>query len=442
MSVLDARTVRRRFVVLTGLRWLRVGPIVAVLVVLLQAHGLTLAQVGAVFAAYGMATFLLEMPTGGLADTVGTRPVLVLAIGVDLVGTVPLLVGGPVWSLLGAAALLGCGRALASGPLEAWYVAQARAADPMADIRTGLARAGVAEASAMAVGALVGGYGGRLIAAPLGLAPLQVPVVVSLAAHVGFGVAVVWLVTPRPRDSLDQRSLRARMAQEARQVPALVVETLRLVRGSSELARLLGVAVAAAVPLVVTEVLWQPAVTDHAGADGARTDLLGLLAAAIFAAAAIGSSLAPRIGGWFGDRIGRAVAVLVIVQSCGVVALGLVPGLPAFAVVFVAVYLVGGAWFPLQQELIHDRVSDERRATVLSTMSLGIQAGNVATQATLIPLAAVTSRATAWTIAAGVAIVGALGVARLRTPSGTHHRLAHDHDTATRPAATTPTTGT
>lgn len=427
MSELDARTVRRRFVVLTGLRWLRVGPIVAVLVVLLQDHGLTLAQVGAAFAAYGIATFLLEVPTGGLADTLGTRPVMMLAIGVDVVGTVPLLVGGPVWVLLGAAAMLGCGRALASGPLEAWYVARARATDPGADIRTGLSRAGVAEALALGVGALVGGYGGRLVAEPLGLAPLQVPVVVSLAAHVAFAVAVVRLVTPRPRDTLDQRGLRARMLQEARQVPVLVTETLRIVRGSAELARLLGMAMAAAVPLVVTEVLWQPAVAHHAGADGARTDLLGLLAAAIFAAAAAGSWLAPRVGGWFGDRMGRAVAVLVIAQSVGVAALGLVPGLPAFAAVFVAVYLVGGAWFPLQQELIHDRVSDERRATVLSTMSLGIQVGNVATQATLIPLAAVTSRATSWSIAAGVAVLGALGVVRLRTrPDAPHRPVAGD----------------
>lgn len=160
---------------LTALRWLRVSPIVAVLVVLLQGHGLTLAQVGAAFAVYGMATSLLELPTGGLADTLGTRPVMLLAIGVDVVATVPLLVGGSTWVLMLAAALLGSGRALSSGPLEAWYVARARESDPRADIRTGLSHADVDEALALGVGALVGGYGGRLLAGPFGLAPLQVP---------------------------------------------------------------------------------------------------------------------------------------------------------------------------------------------------------------------------------------------------------------------------
>lgn len=428
----DVRTVRRHFVVLTALRWLRVGPIVAVLVVLLQGHGLTLAQVGAAFAAYGAATFLLEVPTGGLADTIGTRPVMLLAIAVDVVGTVPLLVGGGTWVLMAAAALLGCGRALSSGPLEAWYVARARATDPGADIRTGLSQAGVAEALALGVGALAGGYGGRLLAGPLGLAPLQVPVAVSMLGHLVFAGAVVRLVIPRPREAGKGRGLRAGTAQEVRQVPALVAETLRIVRRSPELARLLGVVVAAAIPLVVTEVLWQPAVADHTGGSEVRTDLLGLLAAGIFAAAAAGSWLAPRIGEWFGHHLGRAVTVVVVLQAFGVVALGLAPGLLAFTMAFLAVYLLGGMWFPLHQELIHDRVDDGRRATVLSTMSLGTQLGNVTTQVTLIPLAAATSRATSWTIAAGVAALGAVGVARLRARPGT----LHGHDTTPAPGGT------
>lgn len=415
MSQLDAITARRRFVVLTALRWLRVGPIVAVLVVLLQHHGLTLAQVGGAFAAYGAATFLLELPTGGLADTMGTRPVMLMAVGVDVVATVPLLTGGPTWSLLVAAALLGCGRALSSGPLEAWYVGHARADDPHADIRIGLSRGGVAEALALAAGALVGGYGGRLVATPLGLDPLQVPVVTSLVGHLVFAAAVLRLVSPRPRHLRAGGRLRARVGEEIRQVPAVVRETLHMVRRSPDLARLLGVAVAAAIPLIVTEVLWQPAVADHWVGARTRTDLLGLLAAGIFVAAALGSWAAPRVGAWFGRRLGRAVTVLVVLQAVAVVALGLAPALATFTIAFLAAYLLGGVWFPLHQELIHDRVTDDRRATVLSTMSLGIQVGNVATQVTLVPLAAATSRATSWSVAAGIAVLGALGVVRLST---------------------------
>jgi len=42
----------------------------------MQDRGLTLAQVGMVSATQSIVVLLLELPTGGLADAVGRRPVL------------------------------------------------------------------------------------------------------------------------------------------------------------------------------------------------------------------------------------------------------------------------------------------------------------------------------------------------------------------------------
>jgi len=69
-------TIARRHVVLTALRWLPTGMLIPVLVVLMQDRGLTLAQVGMVSATQSIVVLLLELPTGGLADAVGRRPVL------------------------------------------------------------------------------------------------------------------------------------------------------------------------------------------------------------------------------------------------------------------------------------------------------------------------------------------------------------------------------
>src|SRR4051794_19437499 len=68
---------RRRFLVLTGVRWFPGALAMPVLVLLLQARGLQITTIGALFAMFSALVALLEVPTGGLADVVGRRPVLV-----------------------------------------------------------------------------------------------------------------------------------------------------------------------------------------------------------------------------------------------------------------------------------------------------------------------------------------------------------------------------
>ena len=102
----------------------------------------------------GITVLLLELPTGGLSDAIGRRPVLLLAGVID-----DRVAGAAHGRRLGAAVLVfyvlqGVYRALDSGPLEAWYVDHALAADEHADIETGLSRSGVVLGVAIAGGAL------------------------------------------------------------------------------------------------------------------------------------------------------------------------------------------------------------------------------------------------------------------------------------------------
>ena len=76
---MTAQTLTRRSVLLTALDWFPVGLTVPVLVLLAQVRDLTLGQIGFVFALFGVLGALLELPTGGLADVLGRRPVLLAA---------------------------------------------------------------------------------------------------------------------------------------------------------------------------------------------------------------------------------------------------------------------------------------------------------------------------------------------------------------------------
>jgi MFS family permease len=141
---MTAAALRRRFVVLTALRWLPTGLLIPLTVVLMQSRGLSLAEVGLVSATQGVVVLVLELPTGGLADALGRRPVLVAATALNVVSLALLAVAHSPGAFMAAWAVQGVYRALESGPLESWFVDASLAVDPRADIEGGLARAGTA----------------------------------------------------------------------------------------------------------------------------------------------------------------------------------------------------------------------------------------------------------------------------------------------------------
>ena len=98
MTALDARSARTRYLVLVGLRWLPTGLLIPIMVLLALSRGLSLTEIGIVFSLQGLVVLFLELPTGGLTDALGRRPVLILA---SLVGS--RLDGPPVRRRFGGA---------------------------------------------------------------------------------------------------------------------------------------------------------------------------------------------------------------------------------------------------------------------------------------------------------------------------------------------------
>ena len=55
---------------------------------LAQARGLTLGEIGVLFTVHGALVVTLELPTGGLADVLGRRPVVVAGALLHIVSCV------------------------------------------------------------------------------------------------------------------------------------------------------------------------------------------------------------------------------------------------------------------------------------------------------------------------------------------------------------------
>ncbi|HET9757386.1 MAG TPA: MFS transporter, partial [Candidatus Limnocylindrales bacterium] len=157
MTVLDPRSARRRYLVLTALRWLPVGLLIPIFVLVPLSRGLTLTEIGVVFAVQGLVVLALELPTGGLSDSLGRRPVLLLAGVLAVVSMSIFTVAHTTPMFIVAMAFQGIYRALDSGPLEAWYVDATLASDPDAEIEHGLGRGSAVLSVAIALGALLSG---------------------------------------------------------------------------------------------------------------------------------------------------------------------------------------------------------------------------------------------------------------------------------------------
>ena len=110
--------------------------LIPVLVLLPLERGLTLAQYGSVAAIQGIVVMILELPTGGLTDAIGRRPVLLLATLLNLASMTVLTFANSVAMFALMYLLQGIYRALDSGPLESWYVDHALATDTTADSRS------------------------------------------------------------------------------------------------------------------------------------------------------------------------------------------------------------------------------------------------------------------------------------------------------------------
>ena len=157
MTELDTRSALRRYLVLVALRWLPTGLLIPVTVLLALSRGLSLTEIGLIFSIQGLVVLALELPTGGLADSLGRRPILIVASVVGLVSLGLLYIADSVALFAASMALQGVFRALDSGPLEAWYVDATLSADPTAEIEHGLSRGSTVLSLAIALGALLSG---------------------------------------------------------------------------------------------------------------------------------------------------------------------------------------------------------------------------------------------------------------------------------------------
>ena len=230
---LSPRAAERRFYLLTTTRWLPVGFVVGIFILVQTGRGLSIAQAATVGSVMGITCFVLELPTSGFADAVGRRPVYLTAAVINVVAITAYAVAQSFWAFVVAGALMGAFRALDSGPLEAWFVDTVHETTPGVDVDRPLSRAGSILGGAIAIGAVLSGLliwwnPAATVFGREDASALDVAVWVSAVLSVVHLVAA-WVVMKEPRPTAGSERTRIRHAlTEARQTPVVIKSGLVL----------------------------------------------------------------------------------------------------------------------------------------------------------------------------------------------------------------------
>jgi MFS family permease len=363
------------------------------------SRGLSLAELGLAVSLQGLVTLALELPTGGLADSLGRRPVLVMASLVSLISVAVIFVADSVGLFALAALLQGVYRALDSGPLEAWYVDATHEADPGFQIERGLASGAAVLSVAIAVGALSSGALVVLHPIPT-LDPLELPILVSLALGVVNLVGIVLLMEEhRAHRGMD--AVRA----SAHSVPRTIREGVGLLRDSRVLAAIVLVELFWSIGMVGFESLFPIRLAEVVGGTDEAAALMGPVVSVSWFAAAAGAAAVTLVS----RRIGVALTAVAlrVLQGVTVVAMGLFAGAIGLVAALLACYVIHGAANPMHNTLLHRQVDASHRTTVLSINSM---AGFLAFSIGLIALTTIgeaTSLSTSLVVAGIVCALGA-----------------------------------
>lgn len=399
-------------------------------VLLAQARGLSLFEMGLLMGSYSLTIVLLEVPTGGLADTMGRKRVAALAYACLSLASLIFLLAFSLPVFLLASLLNGVGRALSSGALDAWFIDAVQAADPEADLQPDLARAGTFSLLALGSATLLGSFIPYLFQdlPPDGtavLTPLALPVLLAALFHFITLIATLLLLKEERRATCG--SWGQRLAQTWPTLQTAFAQSW----SNPTLFRLLAATAASGLALISLETLWQPFFAGLMGGAEASTLFFGLVMGGNFMIGMAGNLLATPLSRLLNRRYGLVCALFQGVRGLTLIALACqTRALPA-AFLFWLVYLNMGIINSPHSTLLNREIPAAQRSSMLSIESLAGYVGCIIGSVGLGYVAEQVSMSAAW-ITSGLVLVVSLGLylqvdARRRENNGQKNLIFETH---------------
>lgn len=381
------------------------GLTVAVVALALTDRGMDLFQISLLFGVYALTTMAMELPFGGLADSIGRKPVFLTAVVASLISLLLFLSTSDFSVLALSFAFIGFGRALRSGTLDAWFVETFKAAAPNVDIQPALAKAQWANAVGLATGAVMGGLLPDSLgpaAERLGFSIYDVSYAASFGVMLGVLVFTMLAIVEKPRP-MKVTALRHGFAM----VPMVIKDASLLALRHPAVSMLLAALAFFLMATNPVEVIW-PTHAKPMLDKGYANSLIGVVTASYFFSIAFGAFLSPYISRIFKRQHAMTLAASFAGLAGLQIALALQGGIIGFVTVFILYSVILGVSETPASSILHRCVQDRQRSTILSLRSLIQQLGAALGLVVAGAVAEMYSTPVAWIVGAGFLLIAVM----------------------------------
>jgi MFS family permease len=381
------------------------GLTVAVVALALTDRGMDLFQISLLFGVYSLTTMAMELPFGGLADSIGRKPVFLTAVVASLMSLALFLSTSDFLVLALSFAFIGFGRALRSGTLDAWFVETFKATAPNVDVQPALAKAQWANAMGLAIGAVLGGLLPDIlgeVAKSLGFSIYDVSYVASFGVMLGVFVFTMLAIVEKPRP----RDVTALMHGFA-SVPTVIKDASRLAVRHTTLSILLAALAFFLMAANPVEVIWPTHAKPMLDVGYANT-VIGVVTATYFFSIAFGASLSPHISRIFRRRHAMTLAASFACLAGVQIALAWQGNIIGFVAVFVLYSVILGVTETPASSILHRCVDDGQRSTMLSLRSLIQQLGGALGLVLAGTVAEIYATPIAWSVGAVLLVIAVM----------------------------------
>jgi MFS family permease len=358
-----------------------------VYVLFLLQRGFSLAQYGLLDTMWYVGSVLFEVPTGALADRLGNRASLLLALVSQALSFALIASARSFWAMAAAFLLWGLASAFETGTYSAFLYDSLKEAGREGDYGVVYGRTATLQILASALGALIGGYVGGI--------RLQMPLWASAAIPLLL-CPLVWSFREPQVERAVERSYGLQIRESLRYVLQRPLVTVLLLYWA-----LMGAVVWA------LRMFYQPLLDSY----GVPVPWIGMLYLGSKLCMAAGSHVSGAVLQRLGVTTLYAAPVVLVVAVLGV---GGIVSPWVIGLIFV-IFLVEGLYTPALNTLLNQRIPSGKRATIISLAMWVSCLISTAVNTPLGRIADVVSLQAAFTmIGVGTLVSMAVVVARLR----------------------------
>lgn len=362
-----------RFGIQQYLHWTVVGLLIPVIILIFQSRGLNLTEVGIVMAVWIGSTTILEIPVGGLADTIGRKKTYSYSLVLTLLGCLNLLYANSLSSILISAMFLGASRAVYSGTLDAWFYDAFDRIPGDNSYHTAMAKVNVFVTVGLATGCLFGG----VLPNSMVSSYFESFDVYDISIFVTSVSSIILLFLTRLLLPDEQKRIKESHKSTIIIAVKTSVQALNFSLNHWTLRLVIQATLVFGATMSAVENLWQPYLSELMGMQSKDLTLFGIISALYFLMSALSSIVSVPLLKVFGGSHKALMFVTRALAGLSLILLANTSNTMSFALLYLTFFFLLTMGNNSEQVLLNENTPEEMRSTILSISSFAVTGGGV-----------------------------------------------------------------